>query len=126
MADAFPRPEELARASASKDEARKIGQWPHGSPGDAQASSGAAQGRLLTMRDLWRGKTNLKRPGQRANDRLEDSERIVRPTGLALFEIIARLPHRVGHMGKAEHAGAFGVSKCVKRRRLHLDRKDPP
>src|SRR6266700_2700949 len=45
-----PRPEELAPASVSKDEARNRRRGPHGSRGDAKHRPETALTRLLTMR----------------------------------------------------------------------------
>jgi len=45
-----PRPEALALASVSNDEARKSASGPHGSPSDAKHRPQTRKGALLTMR----------------------------------------------------------------------------
>ena len=55
-----PHPEELARASVSKDVA---GSGPHGSPGDAKHRPETALKRLLTMRNYRRSAQRVERIG---------------------------------------------------------------
>jgi hypothetical protein len=40
--------------------------------------------------------------GQRADNLVQQRQRVVGPVRFALFKIVARLSHRVGYMGKTE------------------------
>ena len=58
--------------------------------------------------------------GQRADDGIQHRKRVAGAVSLALFKIVARLPHGVCNMGKTKQPYARRTRESVKGRRFHF------
>ena len=60
------------------------------------------------------------------HDGFQNFHRIGRSISLTFLEILGSLPHGIGYMSDAQDLGLASLSKCIERRRLHLDGQDAP